>query len=376
MGRPHWPAASCGHPRSEGDHEFRRGHTELDRAWAAFDGTSVVGTLRSFPTPLTLPGGATVTSAALTAVTVTATHRRQGLLTRMITGDLDASVDKDEPVGILIAAEFPIYGRFGYGSAADHNVLKLDVSRTTWTREVGGHGRAGRRGDGSTRGAAGLRAVPRDAARCDRTQTTAGGTSRLRILPFPAFPISEKFWVLCRDRRGKVVGYVSYTIDDHWVESSPREHGRRSASSSVSTRKPPCGSGSTSRRSTGFARSARTTDRSTTRCTGSSSTDGPLRGARAHRLPLGASARRARAACRRAAIRSSSGLSSRWSTTWATRTAGSRSTVGPTARRARRLAPGPTSRCRLPLSVRCPSAERHCRPSPAPVRSTSTRPAR
>ena len=43
---------------AEGDAEFRRGHTDLDRAWAAFDGTSVVGTLRSFPTPLTLPGGA------------------------------------------------------------------------------------------------------------------------------------------------------------------------------------------------------------------------------------------------------------------------------------------------------------------------------
>ena len=79
-----------------------------------------------------------MTSAALTAVTVTATHRRQGLLTRMITGDLDSSVDKGEPVGILIAAEFPIYGRFGYGSAADHNVLKLDVSRTRWVREAEG----------------------------------------------------------------------------------------------------------------------------------------------------------------------------------------------------------------------------------------------
>ena len=112
---------------AEGDHEFRRGHTELDRAWAAFDGTSVVGTLRSFPTPLTLPGGTSVTSAALTAVTVTATHRRQGLLTRMITGDLDSSVDKGEPVGILIAAEFPIYGRFGYGSAADHNIQQYMV---------------------------------------------------------------------------------------------------------------------------------------------------------------------------------------------------------------------------------------------------------
>ena len=34
---------------AEGDHEFRRGHTDLDRAWAAFDGTSVVGTLAVVP---------------------------------------------------------------------------------------------------------------------------------------------------------------------------------------------------------------------------------------------------------------------------------------------------------------------------------------
>ncbi len=43
----------------EGDTEFRRGNVEFDRSWGAFDGTSVVGTLRSFATPLTLPGGAT-----------------------------------------------------------------------------------------------------------------------------------------------------------------------------------------------------------------------------------------------------------------------------------------------------------------------------
>ena len=31
--------------------------------------------------------------------------------------------------------------------------------------------------------------------------------------------------MLCRDRRGKVVGYVSYTIDDHWVDRRPEQHG-------------------------------------------------------------------------------------------------------------------------------------------------------
>ncbi len=205
---------------AEGDHEFRRGHTDLDRAWAAFDGTSVVGTLRSFPTPLTLPGGASVTSAALTAVTVTATHRRQGLLTRMITGDLDSSVDKGEPVGILIAAEFPIYGRFGYGSAADHNILKLDVSRTRWVREAEGTVEL-------VDEATARKEAPAVYERFRAQQPGAIGRDdrwwdiAFRIVKFPSFPIAEKFWALCRDRRGKVVGYASYTIDDHWVQRRP-----------------------------------------------------------------------------------------------------------------------------------------------------------
>ena len=204
----------------EGDLEYRRGRFEADRSWAAFDGTSVVGTLRSFATPLTLPGGATVTAAALTAVTVTPTHRRQGLLTRMLSGDLDASVERDEPVGILIAAEFPIYGRFGYGSAADHNILKLDVSRTRWLREA--EGTVEMVDQATTR-----REAPPVYERYCSMQPGAIGRDEqwwdvaLRFIPFPAFPISEKFWVLCRDRKGKVVGYVSYTIDDHWVDRRP-----------------------------------------------------------------------------------------------------------------------------------------------------------
>ncbi len=205
---------------AEGDHEFRRGHTELDRAWAAFDGTSVVGTLRSFPTPLTLPGGASVTSAALTAVTVTATHRRQGLLTRMITGDLDSSVDKGEPVGILIAAEFPIYGRFGYGSAADHNILKLEVARTRWMHEAEGTvelvDEATARKEAPSVYERFRAQQPGAIGRDDRWWDIA-----FRIVKFPSFPVSEKFWALCRDRKGKVVGYASYTIDDHWVARRP-----------------------------------------------------------------------------------------------------------------------------------------------------------
>lgn len=107
------------HPEPEGMAEFMAGIVDLERTWAAFDRGRVVGTLRSFATPLTVPGPAEITAAALTNVTVASTHRRRGLLTDMITADLRQSADRGEAVGILIASEFPIYGRFGYGAAVE-----------------------------------------------------------------------------------------------------------------------------------------------------------------------------------------------------------------------------------------------------------------
>jgi predicted acetyltransferase len=106
---------------------FSRPFQDLSRAWGAFDGDKVVGTARSFASELTVPGGAVIPSAALTNVTVQATHRRQGLARRMVEPDLIAARERGEPVGMLIAAEFPIYGRFGYGSATDHVTYEVDA---------------------------------------------------------------------------------------------------------------------------------------------------------------------------------------------------------------------------------------------------------
>ena len=65
-------------------------------ALATFDRGAIVATLQSFPTELTVPGGAAVAAGGLTAVTCRATHRRQGLLTRMMDIDLRASRDQGE----------------------------------------------------------------------------------------------------------------------------------------------------------------------------------------------------------------------------------------------------------------------------------------
>lgn len=97
--------------------ESRRETIELDRAIGAFDGDTIVGTFRSFATQLTLPGGARVDANAVSAVSVRPTHRRRGTLTRMAHDDIRRASERGDAACILIASEWPIYGRFGYGPA-------------------------------------------------------------------------------------------------------------------------------------------------------------------------------------------------------------------------------------------------------------------
>ena len=119
---------------AEGYADYFRDEVDLARTWGGVDDGHVVGTLRSFPTHLTVPGPATMEAAALTNVTVAPTHRRRGLLTEMITADLRASAERGEPVGILIASEYPIYGRFGYGAAAHLASYSVDTRATRFRR--------------------------------------------------------------------------------------------------------------------------------------------------------------------------------------------------------------------------------------------------
>jgi predicted acetyltransferase len=96
---------------------FRRPTFEFDRAIGAFDGDTMVGTYRSFTTQLTLPGGTRVPANAVSAVSVRPTDRRRGILGRMIAHDVPLSAERGEVASVLIASEWPIYGRFGYGPA-------------------------------------------------------------------------------------------------------------------------------------------------------------------------------------------------------------------------------------------------------------------
>ncbi len=49
----------------------------------------------------------------------------------------DDSVERGEPVSVLVAAEYPIYGRYGYGPATEACTLRLDAT-ARWVGEQTG----------------------------------------------------------------------------------------------------------------------------------------------------------------------------------------------------------------------------------------------
>jgi predicted acetyltransferase len=103
---------------------------DLGRTWGAFDRGRAVGSLRSLPFELTVPGGRTVPADGISMVSVAATHRRRGLLTGMIGADLAAAVERGDTVSILMASEWPIYGRYGYGPATEAAEWTIQKLRT------------------------------------------------------------------------------------------------------------------------------------------------------------------------------------------------------------------------------------------------------
>ncbi len=95
-----------------------------ERMHAAFDGKEIVGGAGVFPFEMTVPGGP-VRCAGVTVVGVLPTHRRRGLLSRMMRAQIDDIHEREEPFAVLWASEPTIYGRFGYGHASLTHEVRL-----------------------------------------------------------------------------------------------------------------------------------------------------------------------------------------------------------------------------------------------------------
>jgi len=100
----------------------------LERTYAAFDGDVMVGTAAAFDFELTIPGAA-IPMAGLTNVSVRATHRRRGVMSSMLAAHFDDVAKRGEALSGLWCSEAAIYGRYGYGSVGDSDVVTVDVPR-------------------------------------------------------------------------------------------------------------------------------------------------------------------------------------------------------------------------------------------------------
>lgn len=205
--------------------DYYLSEVDLERTWGAFDGDRVVGTLRSFATTLTVPGPAPIGVSALTNVTVAPTHHRRGLLTQMITGDLTASLQRGEPVSILIASEYPIYSRFGYGPAVDSATYTIDADTARFSEpsERAGEGTIElvdfetMRKEGPGLYEAFHAAQPGSIGRGERWWDRRLGQERV-----PGDEPPKGYCGLYHSASGATEGYVRYGAEPHWDAMTPR----------------------------------------------------------------------------------------------------------------------------------------------------------
>lgn len=219
-------------PHVEPATEWRELLFEPGRMLAAFDhgspssdGPQCVATFRSFDTELTVPGGARLPVDAITAVTVNATHRRRGLLSGMMRHDLAAARERGAAAAILIAAEYNIYGRYGFGSAMPLAGWRIDTLRARGLR-TGLPVHPGHRIDFA--GLDEFRKLGPDLhERWRSVQPGAIGRPdawwRLRSgdVQLPGFDWKEGYTAVHRTADGTVTGLISYHIDDKWDGSYP-----------------------------------------------------------------------------------------------------------------------------------------------------------
>ncbi|KOV57502.1 hypothetical protein ADL01_40255 [Streptomyces sp. NRRL WC-3618] len=196
------------------------------RTLGAYDGERCVATFRSFPQDLSVGAGTTVPADAISNVTVSPTHRRRGILTRMMAQDLAAAKERGDVVATLIAAEYPIYGRYGFGPATSTSVWTIDVPRTGLDPRWAGPADGGRidlvdaedvRKLGPDLHARLARQQPGAVSRDERWWQVNTGLVRF------GESWDEPFYAVYRSADGEVEGLVSYEADDKWEAKQPHD---------------------------------------------------------------------------------------------------------------------------------------------------------
>ncbi|WP_405616025.1 GNAT family N-acetyltransferase [Streptomyces sp. NBC_01508] len=209
---------------SEEDVADRGAFMDVRRVRGAFDEGRCVATYRTFPQELTAVGGARLAASAISNVTVSPTHRRRGLLSRMINDDLAQAKERGDVVSTLIAAEYPIYGRYGFGPATSITQWSIDVPRAGLDPRASGQPDDGGRIDLAD-GAEVRKLGPElhDRLRSLRHGVISRNERWWRVHTGTAVsygaPWTEPFYAVYRAASGEVEGLLTYKADEVWGDA-------------------------------------------------------------------------------------------------------------------------------------------------------------
>ena len=196
---------------------MRRPSLELDRFRMAVDAGRIVGCAGAYTLELTMPGGSSLRAAGVTWVATQSTHRRQGIMTRLLDALHADARDRDEPVAVLTASESAIYERFGYGVASHVRIASIATHQARLRADAPGSGDVW---FGENLKEVRTHVVPRyDKYR----RVTTGEISRNERLwdvilaagSQPRGAFTPMFWLLHRD------GYAAYRVQDRWNDGQP-----------------------------------------------------------------------------------------------------------------------------------------------------------
>ena len=195
---------------------------DLSRALAALDAGRIVGTFRSFASELTVPGLGRLPATAIAAVSVLPTHRRRGILRGMIDAEHRAVRERGEAVGLLYAAEYPIYGRFGYAPGTIQAAWTLDAHGTAFHEPASGTIELVTPNEQSRDVIRGVFDAWRVRQPGEIARRDYGWDFDLGLRESGWEPRWKGLLVLHRDAAGTVDGYARYQPEPKWDEGRPR----------------------------------------------------------------------------------------------------------------------------------------------------------
>jgi predicted acetyltransferase len=186
---------------------------EFDRMIGVADGDQLVASAGAYSFELTVPGGGLVPMAGVTWVACLPSHRRRGILRKMMKFQLDDVARRGEAIAGLTASEAVIYGRFGYGVATQWVEAKVRTSASSFASAPKATGR--------------IRMVWEDEKakvlppifdewrrqRSGSVDRTDGRWQQILLdRPYDRHGASSAFHAVHEDKRGVPDGYVSYRI--------------------------------------------------------------------------------------------------------------------------------------------------------------------